>query len=347
MGLLGVTSPAARQFPSRGRPSELNDQNTFRERVDVPRVLMDVRVIDGLGKPVRRLVKTDFKVTIDGKPAVIDAVSWAAPYVNGAKQTHSASTESPISSQSEPTGRWIVLVYQKHSDLSDVEGMMRLRRDFAAFVGIFSEIDHVAVLSFDTSLHMWLDFTSEGSRIRRVLDHEIFVQSPPLIQPGPFPSLAASVPPDVAARTYTIEKSLQRIGEALTSLPGAKNIVVLGFGMGTWLAGLRMVQMSADYEETLRSLARARVSVFSIDVTKADYHPKEEGLRLIAADTGGFYTNTHIFTTAALNRVAGALEGYYVLSVVPPDDGKGERRIDVRLARRQGTILSRRTYVAQ
>jgi len=346
---LGVMGADAAQSAPRSPASAQNDQKTFQERVDVPRVLVDLRVLDDSGQPIAGLTKADFAVTIDGKPAAIDTADWVAPHVNAPAQTQPAAAESqPRSiSQSVPGGRWIVLLYQKHQDLSDVEGMMRLRNDFATFASIISEKDHVAVLSFDTSLHLWLDFTSDGPRIRGVLDHEIFVGSPPPIQPGPFPSLAASVPSDIATRTYSIEKSLQRLGDALTPLPGAKTIVVLGYGMGTWLPGMRMVQMPAEYEETLLSLQRARVSVFSIDVTKADYHPREEGLRLIAADTGGFYMNTHIFTTVALNRVAGALAGYYVLFVVPPDAQKGERRIEVRLPRRKGTILSRRAYLAQ
>jgi len=347
---LGVMGADAAQSAPRSPASAQSDQKTFQERVDVPRVLVDLRVLDDSGQPIAGLTKADFAVTIDGKPAAIDTADWVAPHVNAPAQTQPAAAESQprsISPQSVPGGRWIVLLYQKHQDLSDVEGMMRLRNDFATFASIISEKDHVAVLSFDTSLHLWLDFTSDGPRIRGVLDHEIFVGSPPPIQPGPFPSLAASVPSDIATRTYSIEKSLQRLGDALTPLPGAKTIVVLGYGMGTWLPGIRMVQMPAEYEETLLSLQRARVSVFSIDVTKADYHPREEGLRLIAADTGGFYMNTHIFTTVALNRVAGALAGYYVLFVVPPDAQKGERRIEVRLPRRKGTILSRRAYLAQ
>jgi VWFA-related protein len=311
---------------------------------------VDLRVLDDSGEPIVGLTKADFTVTIDGKPAVIDAADWVAPDVNAPAQTQRAATElqpRSLSPHPVPAGRWIVLLYQKHSDLSDVEGMMRLRHDFATLASIVSEKDHVAVLSFDTSLHLWLDFTSDGRRIRRVLEHDIFVGSPPPIQPGPFPSLAASLPSDVATRTYTIEKSLQKVGDALTPLPGAKTIVVLGHGMGTWLPGLRMVQMPADYGDTVLALQRARVSVFSVDVTKADYHPREEGLRLIAADTGGFYMNTHIFTTAALNRVAGALVGYYVLFVVPPDAQQGNRRIEVSLPHRKGTILSRRAYLAQ
>ena len=347
--LLAAAKPAIAQ-PARRSPAPASNQQGLQERVDVPRVLVDLRALDDSGQPILGLTKADFAVTIDGKPAAIDNVDWVAPSVSPHDGTPPASDEPHPPSRSSgslPDGRWVVLLYQKHPDLSDVEGMMGLRRDFAAFAGIISEEDHVAVLSFDTSLHLWLDFTNDGPRIRRVLEHEIFVGSPRPIQPGPFPSLAASISSNVAASTYTVERALMRLGDALTTLPGAKSIVVLGYGMGTWLPGLGQVQMPAQYGETLLSLQRAKVSVFSIDVTKADYHPREEGLRLIAANTGGFYMNTHIFTTAALNRVAGALAGYYVLFVVPPDAQKGEPRIEVSLPHRKGHILSRTAYLAQ
>jgi hypothetical protein len=105
--------------------------------------------------------------------------------------------------------------------------------------------------------------------------------------------------------------------------------------------------MEHDYAETFYSLQKARVTVFCVDITKADYHPREEGLRMVAEDTGGFYVQSHIFTTAVFDRLAGALAGYYVLFVVPPDDQKGPRRVDVSLVRRKGTVVAKRAYLAE
>jgi hypothetical protein len=47
----------------------------------------------------------------------------------------------------------------------------------------------------------------------------------------------------------------------------------------SWVVGLMRVQ---------RDLARFE-TVFCVDLTRADYHPREEGLRIIADETGGFY----------------------------------------------------------
>jgi hypothetical protein len=79
--------------------------------------------------------------------------------------------------------------------------------------------------------------------------------------------------------------------------------------MGTWFPRDDLVQMDGDYAGTLFAQQRARVSVFSIDIMRADYHPRQEALDRIARDTGGIYLKSHIFTTAMCDRIAGALAG--------------------------------------
>ena len=68
---------------------------------------------------------------------------------------------------------------------------------------------------------------------------------------------------------------------------------------------------------------------------------------MIADDTGGFYMQSHIFSAAVFDRLAGALAGYYALFVVAPDVQKGERQIDVRLVHRKGQVFAKRRYVGE
>ena len=318
-------------------------QEPYRERVDVPRVLLDVRVVQDSGRPIEGLVASDFSVRIDGKVSAIDTAEWVPPRAEDERTTKSneSHARTPIN------GRWIVLLYQKKTDLSDVQGLMRFRRDFAAFAKLISEDDRVAILSFDSSLHVWLDFTNDVKGVRQVMEHDILVGTPPQLPAGPFPSLAAAVPSRTGNSTTTIEKSLRLIGEVLTSVPGAKSIIVFSSGMGTWSPRAGVVQMARDYADTFFALVRARVSVFSVDIMRADYHPRQEALEAISRDTGGIYLKSHVFTTAVFDRIAGALAGYYVLSVVPPDAQTGGRGIDVSLRRRKGTVFAKRAYSAQ
>jgi hypothetical protein len=48
----------------------------YTERVEVARVLIDARVLDDRGAPVRDLQVDDFAVEIGGKPARLESVEW-------------------------------------------------------------------------------------------------------------------------------------------------------------------------------------------------------------------------------------------------------------------------------
>jgi hypothetical protein len=85
--------------------------------------------------------------------------------------------------------------------------------------------------------------------------------------------------------------------------------------------------------------------VFSLDVTNADYHSLEAGLKLVSEQTGGFFARTHIFARQAMRRLTGALAGYYALFVEKPEVGRETHEIEVHLARRKGTVLARTAYV--
>ena len=103
--------------------------------------------------------------------------------------------------------------------------------------------------------------------------------------------------------------------------------------------------MGPAYAEGLDALYAARATVFCLDITNADSHTFELGLKAVAADTGGFFLRAHLFTQRALDRVAGALTGHYVLFTQTPDVDPDPHRIEVRLVRKKGTIFARKTYV--
>ncbi|HET8648095.1 MAG TPA: hypothetical protein VFO85_21545, partial [Vicinamibacteria bacterium] len=99
-----------------------------------------------------------------------------------------------------------------------------------------------------------------------------------------------------------------------------------------------------EYEPARAALARAGVSVFTLDLTDADYHSLELGLQQVAEDTGGTYARTHLFPRAAMQRLEAALSGHYVLSFERPALPRGQHRIEVRLAGRREVVLSRTQY---
>ncbi len=315
------------------------------ERVDVARILVDARVVDGLGGAVLGLGAGDFAVRVDGKPARVESALW----VGGAEPQdphaplESASITGAIGAA--PLGRSVVLLFQKDLIRSRIIGLMRMLIETRGFLDTLAPNDRVAILSFDSHLKIWTDFTGDRERLRRILEHGVLFENPPALEP-PSSSSSSSILDTLSAaeahRTYTIEKGLELIANALEPLPGAKSVVLVGYGFGR-LSSMG-VRMEHDYEPARRALLAARASVFSLDVTDADYHSLEAGLQLISEETGGFFVRTHIFPAQAMRRLAGALAGYYVLFVEKPEGARRRHVIDVQLVRRKGTVLARTGY---
>jgi VWFA-related protein len=314
------------------------------ERVDVSRVLVDARAVDDFGQPIHGLAAADFKVKIDGKPARVESAFWV-----GADEV-AADTGSglPLPLALVPDaarGRLIVFLFQKDLEPSRIVGLMRMLIQTRTFLESLGPDDRVAVLSFDYRLKVWLDFTRDRARVRDVLENGILQKNPPPVEPSPSPSLMSVLDVVKASRAYSMEEALALLGEALEPLQGSKSVVLVGYGFGR-LSG-NSVYIEAAYGEARRALQAARASVFCLDVTDADAHTLEVGLEMTAEDTGGFFARTHLFTQQAMQRLAGALSGHYVLfvEVITPTD-KTWHEIDVELARRKGNVLAKRHYTS-
>jgi VWFA-related protein len=309
------------------------------ERVDVTRVLVDVRAVDRAGRPLNGLTAADFDVDVDGARARVDSVEWVGAVPSSAAET--ASVEPPVRvSDREAPGRLIVLLFQKDLEPTRIVGLMRMLIEWQPFLDGFTPRDRIAVLSYDSHLKIWTDFTGDLGVVKQILQHGILFERPPAVAEAEGPSLVAALRPDTARRTYTIERALVRIAAALRPLPGAKSVVLIGHGFGQLTrAG---VMMNGEYADARDALIAARASVFSLDVTQADAHSLEAGLQFVSEDTGGFYASTFHFSTLALDRLAGALAGHYALFVKTPRLEPGRHRVNVKLKNRKGEVLATR-----
>lgn len=312
-----------------GGAAAVREQPGFRERVEVSRLLIDVRVLDPQGRAIRDLQPGDFDVRVGGRRARVESVQWIA-----------SGTPLPLDLPAGPArGRLVVFLFQKDLEPSRIVGLMRMLKRVRPLLDAFTPEDRVAVLSFDTQLKIWVDFTNRFERVREALEHSIlFEEAPPVHQSTP-PSLMERLTVERARRTWTIEDALARIGEALGPLPGAKSVVFVGHGFGEY--GRSGVTQRPAYDRARDALIDARAAVFSLDVTEADYHSLEAGLQLAAADTGGFFARTHVFPDAAVARLEGALAGHYVLFVERPALDPGAHELEVGMMR-EGTVLANR-----
>lgn len=331
------------------------------ERVDVARVIIDVRVLDDDGEAIRGLQPDDFEVRIDDEPVRVESALWvggdAGEEADDGGAAGGAAGENILRSSGiagfvapEDRGQLIVFVVQKSLVHSRALGLLRLLMHSERLLARVAPADRVAVLSFDSHLKIWLDFTDDLDSVRTVLADEIMFGRPPVLEPSGEPSLLATLSQDEGRRTWEVQEALRELGEALEPLPGAKSVVLIGYGFGDLRVVLGMVGSSLDdrYHEARAALEAARASVFTLDVTQADYHTFEHGLQAVAEDTGGFYARTYLKPPRRLvDQVANAIAGRYVLFTDRPDVEPGEYPIEVEVADVDGRVLSRSTYVAR
>jgi VWFA-related protein len=313
----------------------------FRDRVDVESVVVDARVVDGAGRPIRGLAPADFRLKVDGRVVPVQSVTWVDENAPPDPETTAAAEEAgtPL-----PRGRLIVFFFQKDLESSRVMGFLQMLRRAREMLDALGAEDRVAVVSFDSHLKLWTDFTTDRARLRRVLDRSLLFERVPLLAAGEPPSLVEHIEPGAGKRAATPETALRQLGEAMKELPGSKSLVLFGWGMGTWSPGVG-VFLDHDYGPARQALLEGRVTVFALDVTNADYHTLEVGLEQVAEDTGGFYAKTHLFPGQAMDRLERALAGHYVLTFAKPDLEPGEHDLDIGLVGRKGTVLARPSYV--
>ncbi len=318
----------------------------FHERIDVARVVVDARVVDDRGNPIVGLGEDDFAVKIDRKPCRVETASWIGE--RDAMTTGlSAGSASPdaLPEPSRRAGRLVVFLLQRDLEPSRIAGLMRMLMRSRNFLGTLGPDDRVAVLSFDSHLKIWSDFTNDHARLDQILGHGVLLERPPAVERNVHPSLLEHLDAGDARHAYGMERALLLIGRALEPLPGSKSVVLIGHGFGRYTPD--GVFMEADYEPARRALVSARASVFSLDVTDADYHSLEAGLQMVSEETGGFYARTHIFPGQAMRRLSGALAGYYVLFVEAPDDSRADHELEVALVHRKGHVLATTSYATQ
>lgn len=308
------------------------------ERVDVDRVVVEVRVLDGRGRPLRGLGQSEFALEVDGRPVPIESVRW----IEHAPPPSESAGPAPETEAPPVPGRLLVLLFQKDLEPTRAIGLLRIQRHARELIDDLSPGDLVAVASHDSRLRLWLDFTADRAAARWAVEHSVLFGRAADFPMSGDRSLRRHLDGAAARRAATPESALLTLGRALTPLPGTKAVVLFGWGMGR--LGPMGVRLSHEYDEALAALTDAGASVFALDITDADWHSLEVGLQKVAADTGGTYARTHLFPAAAVRRLEAALSGHYLLSFARPRLPHGEHRLRVRLSGRRGNVLARGTY---
>lgn len=310
------------------------------DSIEVRRTLLEIRVVDGLGRPVEGLTPDDFTVRLGGRSARVEAVDRvvAEGYDRGRAESVASSSgdgrrglAAAFDPEISEPRQLLVLFCQVSMLPSKVVGLYRLHDHLDEMLdGLPADIA-AAVVAFDSHLKLHQDFTTDRVALKDAVDR-CFGYTPaafPEVPPEGTPSLARHLDVREARRAARAEDALALVAEALEPVPGEKAMVYIGWGLGRLEAG--GIRVGRRYADARSALVRARVPAFVLDVTDADYHALETTLMAFADDTGGQFFRTHEFPGREVHRVARTLEGgRYLLLVEAPDLADGWHDLSIR-----------------
>ncbi len=329
---LALTATAAPQEPSR--------KGAISARAAVEKVLVDAYVLAPRGGALLDLAPADFLLLVGGEEVPVEEVEFI-PAARSELPPRSPAAVVEPGTPEFPEGRLIVLFFQADFGRYRTKGLMRMANEMVVFLDRLLPTDRVAVVSYDSHLKLRLDFTDNRAAIHRALFDTLKIGgAPDPPPPNPFPSLAAHFDVDAARKAASVERGLLVTAQALQKIPGAKVMLFLGWG-------LDVNRQPTDWKWhalAVNALQQARVNVFTLDVSDADWHTLEVTLMDLADLTGGTYAKTHIFSAQALHLAFRAIEGRYVVVFARPDRPHGRHAIKLNLRTKKGRVLARPFY---
>ncbi len=320
-------------------------EQQFGTRVEVRRLFSDVRVVTHDGEPILGLAPEDFVVSVDGQRVEVEAADWIPDGVIIESMVDSGVADDPIKPTApvkrQPRKRLIVMLFQKDFQLARLRGFFRVSDPATEFAKGLGDDDLVAVAVFGSHLQLHCDFTTQRYGLEDVLSVPEIFSDKNAQKTIPGYSLADHLDLDRARRADNLSEALDVLGDALGVMDGPKTIVLFGWGIGRFMGKMGVIAMDREYEDALRKLNEAQVTVFALDITDADYHSLEEGLMKLTQDTGGLYIKTHLFPETAIRKLSRMLTGHYQLMLVPPPDVEDWYKIRVRVRKTGAEVYVR------
>jgi VWFA-related protein len=317
----------------------------FTEEIAVELRTLAVRALDNQGRPIRGLRPEDFLVKLDKEEIPVEAVDWVSSRRKEGAQAEPVRLSPPVPGgpRDESDGSLIVLFVQADFNAVRVKGHLRLLPFVEQFLAALQPEDWVAVVSFDSHLKLWQDFSRDREETAAVVDRAVRFGAAPLLRADRSISLARSFNYRNAKKAATPERALKVTADSLLDIPGEKILVYLGWGLGRYgWAGFGMIP---EYRRTLATLNAAKATVFVLDITDADYHTLELGIRQVAVDTGGTYAKTNRFAEREVMRLVETISGYYLLTLDRSRLPLDLRELEIELLGMKGTVHVRERLI--
>lgn len=362
--LLALLSVA---FSARAQEDEaqtVQPQGDFGEELAVTEVMLDVLVTDAHGNVVIGLGKDDFIVKDQG--LIVD-LTGAFFYSNRRFMSSAQAAENAnIDQNIVPADRYFVIFF--HDDRSANPALLtRATMDAARYFSKWAREellpnDHVAVVSYDSQLKVWQDFTQNKAEVEAALaallkgGKDPGTQWPSRIPDEAIsgPSLRAHLPQGKNLRKASrkIYDALRLIAEATASVDGRKNLILLSWGFGEAGSYGSYYPDPRYYPSMIQALNNENVAVYSIDLVSTVRQGSlldrgvNQSLSLLSDDTGGRYY-FHFDTFAApLSELNQENNGYYMLSFSAnhPIGDEGYREVQVKTVNPTFKVRARKGY---
>jgi VWFA-related protein len=350
-------------------------------RLSVSLVQLDAVVTDKKGTHVTGLGPSDFIVLQDGTPQHITAVA----YVDAADRWIAADGQGPVPAPTSPRDARRVIafvvddvrmgfgsVYYTRRALAKIIDQLLLPEDLAGIVTTSGNRGTTWPLTFGRA-----ELKAAANRLRFSLSTAEIDGVTELM------GLRQVFDPDAEFRNYVFAiAALERINDVIDSvreLPGRKTIVLLseGFSLNDWGPEGSLINLA------LRGLVdranRAGVVIYAVDprglvvtgLTAADsaesaaqaaavqsersalLRDTQDGLRFVAAQTGGFAVVNNNDIPGALRRIMDDQRGYYLIGYQPDastfvtDANRQFRKLKIKVKQKGLVVRTRAGFYAR
>jgi len=298
--------------------AEFEEDIVVNEELTVKRHILDVRVIDAMGRPVKGLGAENFVLSQQGTPIPIVSCEWVG-------SPHDKDMKAP----GKYPGQLIILFFQVQLDGHRVRGIQDKVKRAMSVLGRFHINDRIAVVSYDSHMRVRTDFTNNPEALARGIRKGLRRERSPYPKPASFPSLTAYLSYSDCKKARTPEKALTYLSNALTRFDDVKTLVYMSFDASDFARG--NFKLREDYPEAKKALIASRTTVIGMDFAPWDYNTLDLAIRQFSEDTGGFFVKTPNFVQMAGTKLHNSLSGYYILSheSIPPIDPDGKFKLKV------------------
>jgi len=309
------------------------------EELQVHRKMIDVRVFDAKGNPMTGLTGSDFRLRVGRVEIPILYCEW----VDSGVATHLGSEpdDLPVTKlshkfESRQSGRRIVMFLQGDITGARQTGLMRGAQMATELLSQLNKEDLVSVFSFVSHLKMHSDWTRDKRQIEDAIWDALKHKDEFWPSDDPNVCIEDHFDSQTAKDIANPERALGYIGEALEATKGTKVLFFIGWGLGRFSSS--GVSMTPQYDSAVQKLTQSRVTVYSLDISRADYHSLEVGMKSVSKQTGGFYQKTHQYSKRVFEKALRASRGYYLLTFEPPDSDP-PHAFKINLVGRKGELL--------